>query len=68
MYIELSCGRCEHRVAIDSDDDTAVWSMVHRFSNAHTECGFISPVGATDIPVEEVKRRLVQPRKFAEDD
>lgn len=68
MFIDLSCGKCDQSLSIDSEDNDALWSLVHRFANGHAGCGFIAPVGKTDIPVEEVKRKMVQPRKFAEDD
>lgn len=68
MFIDLSCGKCDQSLSVESEDNDALWSLIHRFANGHSACGFIAPVGKDDIPVEEVKRKMVQPRKFAEDD
>lgn len=68
MYIDFSCGKCDVSLSMESNDEASLWSMVHRFSRAHEACGFVSPVSVTDIPVEEVKRKLVQPRIHAEDE
>ena len=43
MFIEMVCGRCESSLNLDAEEEDAVWMLVHRFANAHAECGFMVP-------------------------
>lgn len=43
MFVEMVCGSCESSINIDSEEEDAVWMIVHRFANAHAGCGFMSP-------------------------
>jgi hypothetical protein len=51
MFVELTCGRCEAHMQVDSEDDTGVWMLTWRFSEAHVGCGFIVPKAKTDVTV-----------------
>lgn len=45
MYVALICG-CDAQLELDvpSDGEAAAWVMVHRFSNAHASCGYVTPL------------------------
>ena len=43
MFVEMSCS-CGATLQLDGADDTGTWLMAVRFSDAHTTCGFVSPV------------------------
>lgn len=43
MFVEMSCA-CGATLQVDGADDTATWLMASRFSEAHTECGFVTPL------------------------
>lgn len=66
MYVEMVCGACESYFNIDADpeDTSAVWMMMHRFSNAHIECGYMSRVVQEDDPegMESVRKKVIKPR------
>jgi len=68
MFIDLGCGKCDSSLIIDGDDDLAIWMMLYRFTNAHLECGFVSPTLKSDIPIDEIKRKPLKPRLHAEDE
>lgn len=61
MYIQLLCGHCESEITVDADDDMAAVSLdlVHRFNEAHVECGFITPPRSEGTP----KLRDIKPFK-----
>jgi len=64
MYVELHCGACESSFQVESEEEDPVWLMIHRFSNAHADCGFMTPAsGDGDLPL---KRKVIKPR-LAED-
>lgn len=66
MYVEMVCGSCESYFNIDADpEDTAsVWMMMHRFSAAHVECGYMSRAVQEDDPMfaESGRRKVIKPR------
>lgn len=71
MFIDLQCGKCEQSLSMESEDNDAMWGIVHRFAEAHLGCGFISPMRQVDVEVSAMNQKtvkLIQPRKFAEDD
>jgi hypothetical protein len=62
MFVEMVCGACESSINIDSEEEDAVWMVVHRFANAHAGCGFMAPVHLdAEIPsgVKVIKPRMV---------
>jgi hypothetical protein len=64
MFVELNCGRCESYIHLDSEEEDPVWLMAHRFSNAHAECGFMTPSSAEqDTPL---KKKVIKPRRHDE--
>lgn len=66
MFVELTCGSCDGHFQMDCEDnDTGVWLLINRFTNAHTVCGYMTPV-ETDETI--VKRRVVRTRSSAEED
>ena len=44
MRAELECGNCGCRLELESDYeyDESVFSLLHRFANAHVACGFVT--------------------------
>jgi hypothetical protein len=61
MYVQLACGNCDSGITIDAEDDMAAVSLdlLHRFNEAHVECGFIAPPRSGD----STKMRDIQPFK-----
>lgn len=43
MFVDMLCGSCDSALNVDSEDDDAVWMLVHRFATAHADCGFMAP-------------------------
>lgn len=43
MFVEMMCA-CGATLQVDGADDTATWLWANRFTEAHTECGFMTPV------------------------
>jgi hypothetical protein len=43
VFVELVCGKCESSLQLDSEEEDPTWLVVHRFANAHAECGFMTP-------------------------
>lgn len=75
MYVEMVCGACESYFNCDADaeEGSAVWMMMHRFANAHVDCGYMTRLGQEDDPESsagEVRRKVIKPRlkEFEEDD
>jgi hypothetical protein len=51
MYIDLSCGKCESGLALDTVEEemeTFTLDLIHRFTQAHESCGYITPSLNTD--------------------
>lgn len=44
MRAELECGNCGSRLELESYDDydESIFSLLHRFANAHVGCGFVT--------------------------
>lgn len=61
MYTELTCGHCDSYFTMDSEDEVALWSLVHRFAEAHVECGYMSPSSA--VPDSEFKTKVIKARR-----
>lgn len=61
MYTELNCGHCESYFQVDSEEEDAVWMMIHRFSTAHADCGFMAPTGTE--PATPLKKKVIKPRR-----
>lgn len=74
MYVEMVCGACESYFNCDADADEApaVWMMMHRFANAHVDCGYMTRVVQEDDPESSatpVRRKVIKPRlKDVEED
>lgn len=66
MYVEMVCGSCESYFNVDADpDDTSpVWMMMHRFANAHVECGYMTRVVQDDDPeaISATRKKVIKPR------
>lgn len=45
MYVDLACGRCESSLALDAGEEMETFSLdlIHRFTKAHEECGYMAP-------------------------
>lgn len=57
MFVEMTCGSCEAHFQMDAEDnDTGVWSLVYRFTDAHSACGYVAPV--RQDPVERHVRMV----------
>lgn len=50
MRAELECGNCGSRLELESYEeyDESIFSLIHRFSNAHVGCGFVTSGIAAD--------------------
>lgn len=67
MYVEMVCGACESYFNCDAEAEeaSAVWMMMHRFANAHTECGYMTRMVQDDDPdatASPVRRKVIKPR------
>lgn len=67
MYVEMVCGACESyfNCDADSDESSAVWMFMHRFANAHVDCGYMTKVVQDEDPeVSETgaRRKVIKPR------
>ena len=60
MFTEMNCGHCECFFQIESEEEDAVWLLVHRFLDAHTDCGFVATVNK-DSSVS-FKKKVIKPR------
>lgn len=60
MHTELHCGFCDSYLQMESMEEDAVWLLVHRFTDAHVACGFISPT-TEDAPIE-YQKKVIKPR------
>ncbi len=62
MYMSMRCGTCNAELTLEaeSDMDTVILDLVHRFTRAHEDCGFMVP---TITKEEELRMRLVKPTK-----
>jgi hypothetical protein len=67
ITIEMSCGGCESSISIAGDDKESeqIWHLTHRFTAAHTTCGFIKPPSVDNEAHRPMKKRFIQP--FSED-
>ena len=74
MYVEMVCGACESYFNCDADSDeaSAVWMMMHRFANAHVDCGYMTRNVQEDDPESSTttaRRKVIKPRlKDVEED
>jgi len=76
MYVDLHCGMCESQMMMDSDDNNSgVWMLVHRFSNAHSACGFVSPPApitenetTKTTSVSSPRRRVIKKSRMVDED
>jgi hypothetical protein len=68
ITIEMSCGGCESSLSIAGDDKESeqIWHLTHRFTAAHTECGFIRPPSVETEATRPMKKRIIKP--FNEED
>jgi hypothetical protein len=67
VYVEMVCGSCESYFNCDADSEegAAVWMMMHRFANAHTECGYMTRMVQEDDPEDTaptVRKKIIKPR------
>lgn len=60
MFTEMNCGSCESYFQIESEEEDAVWLLIHRFTAAHADCGFVSPT-MEDTAVS-FKKKVIKPR------
>jgi len=62
MYASMRCGTCDSEITMETDDDltTVTLDLVHRFTRAHEDCGFMVP---TITKEEELRKRLLQGTK-----
>jgi superfamily II DNA/RNA helicase len=61
MYVDLSCGKCESSMALDTSDEemeTFSLDLIHRFTKAHEDCGFIAPTA-----IQSPNTKTVRPFK-----
>ena len=74
MYVEMVCGACESyfNCDADSDESSPVWMMMHRFANAHVDCGYMTRNVQEDDPESSTissRRKVIKPRlKDVEED
>ena len=68
IAIEMTCGGCESSLMISGDDKESeqVWHLTHRFTSAHTVCGFVNPPSVDAEARRPMKKRVIKP--FTEDD
>lgn len=60
MFVEMNCGACESYFQVEADEEDAVWLMMHRFSSAHADCGFMTP--SLGEPAVALKKKVIKPR------
>ena len=60
MYTEMNCGHCESFFQIESDAEDAVWLLIHRYLDAHVECGFVART--KDEAPASFKKKIIKPR------
>lgn len=60
MFTEMNCGSCESYFQIDSEEEDAVWLLVHRFMDAHVDCGFVNPTAGDSLV--SFKKKVIKPR------
>ena len=65
MFFEMMCN-CSATFQLDADDEhaDAAWLMARRFANAHTSCGFMTPI-VMDQP-EKTRRYEISERRERE--
>jgi hypothetical protein len=68
ITIEMSCGGCESSLLIAGDEKESeqVWHLTHRFTAAHTACGFVNPPSVDKEAGRRMKKRVIKP--FNEED
>lgn len=64
MFIEMSC-QCGAAIQMDGVNDTYTMLMSSRFANAHTVCGYMSPVADESSKIK--RDSIVKPRIKKED-
>lgn len=60
MFTEMNCGACESYFQIESEEEEAVWLLVHRFMDSHVDCGFVSPTVGDSLV--SFKKKVIKPR------
>lgn len=60
MFAEMNCGACESYFQVEAEEADAVWLMMHRFSSAHADCGFMSL--SPGEPTVLLKKKVIKPR------
>jgi hypothetical protein len=77
--LELVCGFCDSSVTVHSvtSGEKILISILQRFCNAHSACGFVTPLGQDDsdelsktanIPVGRVSKRKLRLRDLPVED
>jgi hypothetical protein len=68
MHIEMSCGGCESSLSIagEEKDSEQIWHLTHRFTSAHTVCGYVNPPSVDKEASRPMKKRVIKP--FTEED
>jgi hypothetical protein len=59
MHVDMTCGYCEGSLSLSSEEESAVWMLVHRFANAHVPCGFVTSI-VTDYEEPEIKNKFLK--------
>lgn len=65
MYVDMHCGTCEGQLMLDADDNNpGVWMLVHRFANAHSVCGYVTPAASPETePLKTMTLGANRPRR-----
>lgn len=63
MFVQMSCGNCASEITVDTDENMETMSLdlIHRFNEAHVECGFIAPAGMRSLDIPRKVRRVQPP-------
>jgi hypothetical protein len=67
VAIEMSCA-CGANLSLtgDKEETEQLWHLTHRFTAAHTVCGFVKPPSVEQEATRKFKRRVIKP--FNEED
>jgi hypothetical protein len=53
MFFETMCS-CSASLQLDVEgNEDAAWLLLNRFINAHTTCGFVSPLPDNEFPTKK---------------
>lgn len=63
MFVQMTCGNCTSEITVDTDENLETMSLdlIHRFNEAHVECGFIAPIGSRSGDSLRKVRRVQPP-------